>query len=89
MGTLLVFGMLLAPGQRGGAARPPDRGDDGRRGGHRAISSYAGLLLSYCFDIAAGATIVLVAVVIFFVVLAACVTRAGRRDARAPDEAPA
>lgn len=69
VGTLLVFGMLLAPA--GTAALVT------RRLGPMmalsavigALSAYLGLLLSWYYDLAAGATIVLVAIAIFFVVL--------------------
>jgi len=69
VGTLLVFGMLLAPA--GTAALLT------RRLGPMmalsavvgAISAYVGLLLSWYYDLAAGAMIVLVAITIFFVVL--------------------
>lgn len=69
VGTLLVFGMLLAPA--GTAALLT------RRLGPMmalsavigALSAYAGLLLSWYYDLAAGAMIVLVAIAIFFVVL--------------------
>lgn len=69
VGTLLVFGMLLAPAATGALLA------------HRvawmmvlavavgALSTYAGLVLSYWLDLAASATIVLVAVAIFFLVL--------------------
>lgn len=69
VGTLLVFGMLLAPA---GAAALLTR----RLGPMMALSAaigclsaYVGLLLSWYFDLAAGATMVLVAVAIFFVVM--------------------
>jgi len=69
VGTLLVFGMLLAPA---GTAALLTR----RLGPMMAlsaligsISAYAGLLLSWYYDLAAGAMIVLVAITIFFVVL--------------------
>ncbi len=70
VGTLLVFGMLLAPAATGALLA------------HRlslmmligigvgSLSTYLGLLASYWLDIAASATIVLVAVSIFFIVLA-------------------
>jgi ABC-type Mn2+/Zn2+ transport system permease subunit len=71
VGTLLVFGMLLAPA--GAAAlvahRVPVMMAIGALIG--SASSYVGLLLSYHFDVAAGATMVLVASAAFFVVLAA------------------
>jgi ABC-type Mn2+/Zn2+ transport system permease subunit len=70
VGTLLVFGMLLAPAGVGALVA------------HRVsvmmavaalvgvVSVFAGLLLSYHYDLAAGASIVLVAVGVFFAVLA-------------------
>lgn len=69
VGTLLVFGMLLAPA--GTAALVV------RRVGAMmivsavigSVSVYLGLLLSWYYDLAAGATVVLVAVGIFFVAL--------------------
>jgi len=76
VGTLLVFAMLLAPASAGALLA------------HRigammawgvligAISTYAGLLLSYHFDLAAGASIALVATGLFFVVFAAVNLRA-------------
>jgi ABC-type Mn2+/Zn2+ transport system permease subunit len=69
VGTMLVFGMLLAPA--GAAALLA----------HRVrtmmvyssligmVSVYAGLLFSYHFNLAAGSAIVLVATLIFFIVL--------------------
>ncbi len=71
VGTLLVFGMLLAPA--GTAAL------FARRLGAMmllstligAVSVYAGLLLSWYYDLAAGASVVLVAVAIFFLALVA------------------
>ena len=68
VGTLLVFGMLLAPAAAGAllAHRIGTMMVIGAVVG--AVSSYAGLLISYWFDLAAGASMVLVAVVIFFAV---------------------
>ena len=71
VGTLLVFGMLVAP--------PATAALVARRIGVMmllaavigVVSVAAGLLLSYHFDLAAGATIVLVEVGVFFVVLLA------------------
>ena len=70
VGTLLVFGMLVAP--------PAAAALVVRRIGAMmavaavlgAVSVAAGLLLSYHYDLAAGATIVLVEVAAFFAVLA-------------------
>lgn len=69
VGTLLVFGMLVAP--------PATAALVARRIGVMMLgaalvgvaSVVAGLLLSYHYDLAAGASIVLVEVVIFFVTL--------------------
>ena len=71
VGTLLVFGMLLAPASAGAllAHRIGAMMATGAVIG--TISSYVGLLLSYHLNTAAGATIVLVATIIFFVVLTA------------------
>jgi ABC-type Mn2+/Zn2+ transport system permease subunit len=71
VGTLLVFGMLVAP--------PATAALLARRIGAMmavaaalgALSVVAGLLLSYHYDLAAGASIVLVEVAVFFVVLTA------------------
>ena len=84
VGTLLVFGMLLAPAAAGAllAHRIGTMMVIGAVIG--AISSYLGLLISYWFDLAAGATMVLVAVAIFFVVFLFASWRdcAGRRPGR-------
>jgi ABC-type Mn2+/Zn2+ transport system permease subunit len=79
VGTLLVFGMLLAPAASGALLAS-------RLGSMMAIgivigaaSTYLGLLISYTFDTAGGATIVLVATAIFFVVLVAVNIKAGVR----------
>jgi ABC-type Mn2+/Zn2+ transport system permease subunit len=90
VGTLLVFGMLLAPA--GAGALLAHRIEAMMAWGIAigAFSSYAGLLLSYYFDVAAGATIVLVASAVFFVVLAATNVRdrvaATSRQLDAPEE---
>jgi ABC-type Mn2+/Zn2+ transport system permease subunit len=89
VGTLLVFGMLLAPA--GSAAllahRVPAMMAIGAVIG--AVSSYVGLLVSYHVDVAAGATVVLVASAIFFAILAATNLQARlTADGRGPD-APA
>jgi ABC-type Mn2+/Zn2+ transport system permease subunit len=71
VGSLLVFGMLLAPA---GTAALVTR----RIGSMMSVamlvgvvSTYIGLSCSYHFDLAAGASVVLSSVVIFFVVLVA------------------
>ena len=68
VGTLLVFGMLLAPAGTGAllARRVPMMMLWGAVLGSFAV--YAGLLISYHFSLAAGASIVVVAVGQFFVV---------------------
>jgi ABC-type Mn2+/Zn2+ transport system permease subunit len=85
VGTLLVFGMLLAPASAGAllASRISRMMVIGSVIG--ALSTYLGLLASYWLDLAASATIVLVAVAIFFVVLAVTSVRAPR-PGRAEDE---
>lgn len=70
VGTLLVFGMLLAPAGTGAllARRVPAMMAWAALLG--CASVYVGLLLSYHFDLAAGAAVVVVAVGMFFVVFA-------------------
>jgi ABC-type Mn2+/Zn2+ transport system permease subunit len=70
VGTLLVFGMLLAPASVGALLAHRIGSMTVIAAAVGSASTYLGLLLSYWFDIAAGATIVLVAVTIFFAVLA-------------------
>jgi ABC-type Mn2+/Zn2+ transport system permease subunit len=69
VGTLLVFGMLLAPAASGAllANRIGSMMVVGAVMG--SASTYIGLLASYWFDVAASATIVLVAVTLFFLAL--------------------
>jgi len=68
VGTLLVFGMLLAPAGAGAllAHRVPVM--MAWAAGIGCLSVYAGLLISYHFDLAAGASVVVVAVAVFFVI---------------------
>lgn len=70
VGTLLVFGMLLAPAGAGALLAHRIERMMAWAAAIGAVSTYLGLLLSYHLDIAAAATIVLVATAIFFVVLA-------------------
>lgn len=80
VGSLLVFGMLLGPAGAGALIA--------RRIGvmmvwaalFGSVSVYAGLLISYHADWAAGASVVVVAVGLFFVVLAIVETRRAWRD---------
>jgi ABC-type Mn2+/Zn2+ transport system permease subunit len=69
VGTLLVFGMLLAPAATGAllAHRMATMMAIGALVG--SLSTYLGLLISYWLDVAAGASVVLVAVAVFFLVL--------------------
>ena len=71
VGTLLVFGMLVAP--------PATAALFAHRAGTMmliagvigAVSVWAGLAMSYAYDLAAGASVVLVQVAVFFVALTA------------------
>lgn len=78
VGTLLVFGMLIAPAGAGAllARRVPAMMAWAL--GLGIVSVYLGLLISYHYDLAAGATIVLVTVCIFFVVLVTQAIRTSR-----------
>ncbi|MFN8518296.1 MAG: metal ABC transporter permease [Chloroflexota bacterium] len=84
VGTLLVFGMLIAPASTGALLA--------RRVGTMMaiaivvgiVSSYLGLLASYWLDIAGGAAMVLVATAIFFAVFVLVGWRESRRGARRP-----
>jgi ABC-type Mn2+/Zn2+ transport system permease subunit len=93
VGTLLVFGMLLAPAGAGALLAHRVEPMMAWGAGIGIVSTYLGLLASYHFDVAAGATIVLVAAAIFFVVLAGTNLRdrltAGRREPDAPATGPA
>jgi ABC-type Mn2+/Zn2+ transport system permease subunit len=81
VGTLLVFGMLLAPA---GAAALIARRVPAMMAwstGLGALAVLLGLLASYHFSLAAGASIVLCATLIFFVVFIIRNLRAPRREA--------
>ncbi len=69
VGTLLVFGMLVAPAGTGALLARRLWSMMLIAACIGALSAYLGLLASYWWDYAAGASIVLVAVGIFFVVL--------------------
>jgi len=86
VGTLLVFGMLLAPAAGGAlvASRLGTMMAVGIVIG--SVSTYLGLLLSYHLNTAAGATIVLVATVVFFAILIAVNLAAGRQSRAAGAE---
>ena len=68
VGTLLVFGLLIAPAGAGALLARRIRGMMAWATIFGAVSVYAGLLLSYYLNLAAGASIIMVAVVIFFIV---------------------
>ncbi len=68
VGTLLVFGMLLAPAAAGALLARRIGTMMLWAAGLGAAAVYAGLLFSYHFNTAAGSTIVLVATLIFFAV---------------------
>jgi ABC-type Mn2+/Zn2+ transport system permease subunit len=92
VGTMLVFGMLLAPAATSALFARRVSTMMAMAAAIGAASVYAGLLISYHFDLAAGAAITLVATVVFFASFAA--VRLGRRlwehrQAAAPGESPA
>jgi ABC-type Mn2+/Zn2+ transport system permease subunit len=68
VGTLLVFGLLIAPAGAGALLARRIRAMMAWAAFFGALSVYAGLLLSYYFDLATGASIILVTTVIFFIV---------------------
>ncbi|MBN1189733.1 MAG: metal ABC transporter permease [Dehalococcoidales bacterium] len=68
VGTLLVFGLLIAPAGAGAMLAREIKTMMLWAVLFGAISMYLGLLVSYHFDLAAGASIILVTVVIFFIV---------------------
>ena len=68
VGTLLVFGMLLAPSGAGALIARRIEAMMVWAAFFGAISVYVGLLASYYFNIAAGSMIVLVSTLIFFIV---------------------
>lgn len=69
VGTLLVFGMLIAPASAGALLARRIWAMIAWASGIGVASVYVGLLLSYHYDTSAGATVVFVTVCAFFVVL--------------------
>jgi ABC-type Mn2+/Zn2+ transport system permease subunit len=69
VGTMLVFGMLLAPAGAGALIARRIEGMMTWAALIGALSVHTGLLVSYHFNLAAGSSIVLVATLIFFGVL--------------------
>ena len=68
VGTLLVFGMLIAPAGAGALLARKIWVMMLLATAFGILSTYLGLLVSYQFDLAAGAAIALVSVLIFFIV---------------------
>jgi ABC-type Mn2+/Zn2+ transport system permease subunit len=68
VGTLLVFGMLLAPAGAGALIARRIQSMMIWAAGFGSLAVYFGLLASYYFNLAAGASIVLAATLIFFLV---------------------
>jgi len=68
VGTLLVFGLLIAPAGAGALLARRIRGMMAWAIVFGTFSVYSGLLLSYYFDLATGASIILVTTVLFFIV---------------------
>jgi len=68
VGTLLVFGLLIAPAGAGALLARQIRAMMAWATAFGIISMYLGLLISYHFNLATGAVIILVTVGIFFVV---------------------
>lgn len=68
VGTLLVFGMLIAPAGAGALLARRIEVMMAWAIIFGALSMYVGLLISYHFDLAAGASVVMVTVAIFFIV---------------------
>ncbi|MEL7562990.1 metal ABC transporter permease [Dehalogenimonas sp. 4OHTPN] len=68
VGTLLVFGLLIAPAGAGALLASRVGAMMAWAAGFGTLSMYAGLLISYHFNLAAGAAVILVATAIFFTV---------------------
>jgi ABC-type Mn2+/Zn2+ transport system permease subunit len=68
VGTLLVFGLLVAPAAAGAMIARRIGAMMAWAALFGAVSIYLGLILSYYFDLAAGASIVLITTLIFFTV---------------------
>ena len=68
VGTLLVFGLLIAPAGAGALLARRVESMMAWAAGFGLLSNYIGLLVSYHFNLAAGASIILVTVIIFFIV---------------------
>ena len=78
VGTLLVFGLLIAPAGAGALLARRIKAMMAWAIVFGVLSMYFGLLISYHFNLAAGAAIILVTVVIFFIVFIIQNMRKGR-----------
>jgi ABC-type Mn2+/Zn2+ transport system permease subunit len=78
VGTLLVFGMLIAPAGAGALLARRVGAMIAWAIGIGSVSVYLGLLLSYHYDFSASATVVFVTVCAFFIVLTIQVIRGNR-----------
>jgi ABC-type Mn2+/Zn2+ transport system permease subunit len=68
VGTLLVFGLLIAPAGSGALLARRIEAMMAWAAFFGVFSMYSGLLISYHFNLAAGASIIIVAIVMFFIV---------------------
>ena len=68
VGTLLVFGLLIAPAGAGALLAKRIQAMMAWAVFFGILSMYSGLLVSYHFDLAAGSSIILVAISLFFIV---------------------
>jgi ABC-type Mn2+/Zn2+ transport system permease subunit len=68
VGTLLVFGMLIAPAGAGALLARRIRSMMAWAVAFGVLSVYLGLLVSYHFNLAAGASVVLITTALFFIV---------------------
>jgi len=68
VGTLLVFGLLIAPAGAGALLAKRIQVMIAWAVFFGILSMYSGLLISYHFDLAAGSSIILVAISLFFIV---------------------
>jgi ABC-type Mn2+/Zn2+ transport system permease subunit len=84
VGTLLVFGMLIAPAGAGALLAHRLGSMMAWAAGIGSASVYVGLLISYHFDFAGSASIVVVAVTTFFVIFTVQALRGTARGDTAP-----
>lgn len=84
VGTLLVFGLLIAPAGAGALLARRIEVMMAWAALFGALSMYSGLLISYYFNLAAGASIIMVAIIIFFIVF--IIKNMGSRRAVMPQE---